>query len=155
MGRRKARKPQRRKRKAANIDEVLGLFYRRQGPILYGVIQFFRHRPNSTTTSKAYRTSSPFIIAETIGKDEVICGSVVNLIEEVRRLVVDSWTHVDKLADEFRHIQPTNVEQGTRGSRLVTLPEELTAEDAQRYAAFKKELVGTCTGPGFLDKWQA
>lgn len=143
MGRKKTRKTGRPKRKTADANEVLGLFYRRQGPILYGLIQFFRHQPNSTTTSKAYQTSSPFIIAETIGKEEVICGSVVNLIAEVRRLVAASWSQVDKLGAEFRHIQPTGVEQGSRGSRLVTLPEELSAEDARRYADFKRELVGT------------
>ena len=143
MGRKKTRKTGRPKRKTADANEVLGLFYRRQGPILYGVIQFFRHPPNSTTTSKAYKTSAPFIIAETIGKEEIICGSAVNLVEEVRRLVAACWTHVNRLGVEFRHIQPSAVEQGSRGSRLVTLPEALSAEDARRYADFKRELVGT------------
>ena len=82
MGRKKTRKTGRPKRKTADADEVLGLFYRRQGPILYGLIQFFRLRPDSTTASKAYKTSSPFIISETIGNEEIVCGSVVNLIQE-------------------------------------------------------------------------
>ena len=64
MGRKTTRKTSRPKRKTADVNEVLGLFYRRQGPILYGFVAFFRHRPNSTMASKAYKTSSPFIIAE-------------------------------------------------------------------------------------------
>ena len=143
MGKAKTRKSNRRKRKAADVDEVLGLLYRRQGPILYGWIAFFRHPANSTTVSKPYKTSSPFIIAETIGNEEVVCGSVVNLIQEVRRLVADSWTQIHKLDSEFRHIPPGGVEQGSRVSRLVTLPETLSAEDARRYAEFKRRLIGT------------
>ena len=143
MGRKKARKSDRRKRTTADDNEMLGLFYRRQGPILYGFIAFVRHRPNSATASKAHKTSSPFIISETIGDEEVICGSVVNLIQEVRRLVADSWTQVDKLASEFRHIQPSGVEQGSRVQMLVMLPEELSADDARRYAEFKRGLIGT------------
>lgn len=143
MGRKMARKSNRRKRKAAGADEVLGLFYQRQGSILYGWIALFRHPPNSTTVSKPYKTSSPFIIAETIGNEEVVCGSVVNLIQEVRRLVADSWTQIANLDSEFKHIQPGGVETGSRVSRLVTLPEELSVEDARRYAEFKRRLIGT------------
>ena len=143
MGKKKTRKTDRSKRKTVDVNEILGLFYHRQGPILYGAIAFVKYRPNSTTVSRAYKTSSPFIISETIGNEEVVCGSVVNLIQEVRRLVAAIWTQIYELSVEFRHIQPTDVEQGSRMLRLATLPEQLSDEDARRYAEFKRELVGT------------
>ena len=74
---------------------------------MYGAVAFVKHRPNSTTASKAYKTSSPFIISETIGNEEVICGSVVNLIQEERHLVAAIRTQTHELGVEFRHIQPT------------------------------------------------
>ena len=143
MGRTKARKSGRRTRRTPDRNEVLGLFYRREGPLLYGWIAFMKHPPNGNTPRKPYASSSPFIISETTGNEEVVCGSVVSLIQEVRRLNTEIGKQLGELRSGFSHIQPTTVEQGYRMSKVVTLPESLSAKDDRTYAEFKKRLVGT------------
>ena len=132
----------RRKRAVANSDEVLGLLYQRKGPILYGLIEFFRHHPDSSSPSASYKMSSPFVISETIGDEEFIYGSVVNLVQGIRRSIADGWALLEKLSVDFEHIHSTNPEKGLH-SLVVSLPEELSTEDARTYAAFKGRVLGT------------
>lgn len=135
-------KPTRRNRAGPGRNEVLGLFYRREGPHLYGWIAFARHPPNATGSTKLYESSSPFIISETTGDEEVVLGSVVSLIQEVHRLKEETEAQSKELQSALAHVQPRTIEQGRRGVAVATLPETLSAEDARTYADFKKRLVG-------------
>ena len=137
------RKAGRRTARAPDRNEVLGLFYRQEGPHLYGWIAFVKHPPNATTPIRPYESSSPFIISETTGDEEVVLGSVVSMIQEVQRLKAETETLLDRLHTELSHIQPKIVEKGRRASILAALPEKLSAGNARTYVEFKKRLVGT------------
>lgn len=143
MGRKKKRKSVGRTRRTPESNEILNLIYQRRGSLLYGCIRFFKVSPNATGPVTAVKVSSPFIISETFGDDEVVLGSVVSMIQEVQRLDAEIKTQFRELHSRLSHIQPKTVEQGRHVSAWITLPDNLSEKDDRTYAAFKKRFVGT------------
>ncbi len=138
MGR--ARRKKVRAKTQATDQDVLAVIYRREGSLLYGAIQFFKHTPGSGPV-KAHRSSAPFVVSETIAPSEVVVhGSVDNLIQDIQRLVSEVYTNVDKLNAAQSHPAPASVSQGEK-ARLVSVPESVP--ERRMYFEFTRLLAGT------------
>ena len=130
----------RQKRKGANPsdDDVLGVFYRQSGSLLYGVIQFFKHRPGSGPVT-AHESSAPFVVSQALAHGEVVVyGSVSYLMQDIRRLI----TQINEKADELNATlrpEPASVTQGER-ARLVAIPDSGAAQSL--YFEFTRNLAG-------------
>ena len=74
------------KRNVQSLREVMSLIYTQRGPILYGCIRFLGStRGDSRLTF--HRQSSPFVISQTIGNNDVVVyGSLYYLVREIRHL---------------------------------------------------------------------
>ena len=113
------------KKNRQHSREIISLIYTRSGSCLYGCIQFFR--PNDKQDSVGpFRQSAPFVISQSIGKNEtVVYGSVHGLIQEIRRLLDDLSECNEKFNSTLR-LSGVNTEE-TRdsfGKRIVvTIPE--------------------------------
>ena len=105
--------------------DIISLIYTRSGSCLYGCIQFFR--PNEKQDSVGpFRHSAPFVISQSIRKNEtIVYGSVYGLIQEIRRLLDDLSECNEKFNSTLR-LSGVNTEE-TRdsfGKRIVvTIPE--------------------------------
>ena len=85
-----------------NKREIMGLFYKRVDPYLYGFIQFFRPT-GERGEFMAHRQSAPFVISQSIGeKEEMVYGSVLELVREIRRLIVDLSNCQENIRSEIR-----------------------------------------------------
>ena len=137
MGRASRRKQKRAQAKAANED-VLAVFYRQSGPLLYGAIQFFKHRPGSGPVT-AYESSAPFVVSETLAPGEVVVhGSVNYLIQDIRRLIEEIYTKVNEL-NAAMSPKPASVAQGDRAG-LASVPE--SGPERRLYFEFTRSLAG-------------
>ncbi len=120
--------------------EVLGIFYQQRDPFLYGCIAFVKYRPGGPPT-KAYDQSAPFIIAQTLGPDDVIVhGSLDYLIRDIRRLVRSVDEQVAELDAALSGQATTQKHQGERGV-LRQVPDDHQARRA--YFEFTRRLAGT------------
>ncbi len=121
-------------------QDVLVVIYRPAGSLLYGAIQFFKHTPGSGPVT-LHRSSAPFVVSETIAPGEVVVhGSVDNLIQDIKRLVTEVYTNVDKLNAALTHPGPVGVSQGEK-VRLVSVPESVPQR--RTYFEFTRILGGT------------
>jgi len=76
----------------------MSLIYTRSGPILYGCIRFFIS-DGSSSDLEFHRQSSPFVISQNIGNNDVVVyGSLYDLLREIRRLCDD----LDRKNKSFR-----------------------------------------------------
>ena len=106
-----------------NTKEIMGLFYKRVDPYLYGFVQFFQPTDGGEQFT-AHRQSAPFVISQSIGEqEELVYGSVLELIREIRRLITDLSNCEHKIrAKVVRSGIETNETQDSSGKRvLVTL----------------------------------
>ena len=103
-----------------DTKEIMGLFYKRVDPYLYGFVQFFRPT-DERGQFRAHRQSAPFVISQSIGEqEELVYGSVLELIREIRRLIVDLSNCEHKLRAEIhRSGVETNETQDSSGKRVV------------------------------------
>lgn len=76
---------------AKTRKEHMVLVYKKVDKRLYGFIRFYKQEySGQKTTSTAYRESKPFVIGRYLPDDELeVFGSVVFLLQELRRLVQD------------------------------------------------------------------
>ena len=127
-----------RRRRERKEQEILGVFYNRQGTLLYGVIQFFRPTPGEPST-EPYDQSSPFVIADIIGEDTIVHGSVHNLVRDLGGLLKEVDERLDGLRAEFRHLAPARVTQGERVDVLYAIPDD--APERRTYLEFTRRLA--------------
>ena len=111
--------------------EIMGLFYKREEPYLYGLIQFF-HSSESQGAVCPHRQSAPFVISQAIGKEEFVYGGIFELIQEIRRLTADIDSRHDRLqsvirssgvdtretADGAQKVVRVTISEGETGDRL-------------------------------------
>ena len=122
MGRASRRKG---KRAKATGEDVLGVFYHQQGPLLFGAIAFAKLRPGSSESVPSHETSAPFVVSETLGPGEVVVhGSVSYLIQDIQRSIAEIYAKVNELDAAMGHVPQTGAVQGKRG-RVVPVPESL------------------------------
>ena len=111
-------------KKKQHSRDIISLIYTRRGSLLYGCIQFFRPNEKQQSVSP-FRQSAPFVISQSIGKEEtVVYGSVHELIREIRRPLDNLSEYNEKFkstlllgdvkTDETRDIS---------GKIIVTIPE--------------------------------
>ena len=104
--------------------EIMGLFYKREEPYLYGLIQFFQ--PSETQRAVGpHRQSAPFVISQAIGKEEVVYGCIFELIQEIRRLIADIDRRNDSLRSVIRSsgVDTSETADGANKVVRVTIPE--------------------------------
>ena len=104
--------------------EIMGLFYKREEPYLYGLIQFFRHSETHDTVGP-HRQSAPFVISQTIGDEEIVYGCVFELIREIQRLTADIDSRHARLQSAIRisGVNASEVADGTDKVIRVTISE--------------------------------
>ena len=137
MGRASRRKG---KRTKATGEDVLGVFYHQRGSLLFGAIAFAKHKPGSSESVPAYKTSAPFVVSETIAPGEVVVhGSVNYLIQDIQRSISEVYAKVNELNAAMSHVPQTGAGQGKRG-RVVPVPESLP--ERRRYFEFRRGLAG-------------
>ena len=90
------------------LEEAIGLCYMRVdtevGSRVYGLLQCFRQDYPGQNELKPYRQSAPFVISQQCGRQNILVGSVYNLLDGVRHLLNDlaesSKIHVTQLHNE-------------------------------------------------------
>ena len=98
------------KRSTKSQREVMSLIYTRSGPILYGCIRFFGST-GSDSGLTLHRQSSPFVISQNIGNNDVVVyGSLYDLLGEIQRLC-------DDLDSEHKSFRKTLHEAGVATSQ--------------------------------------
>ncbi|MYG41129.1 MAG: hypothetical protein F4201_10020 [Nitrospira sp. SB0677_bin_15] len=112
------------KRNRQQLRETISLIYTRRGSLLYGCIRFFRANSNQQSV-KAFRQSAPFVISQSIGKNEIVVyGSINELVREIRRLM----DAINECHDKF-HLAlrqsgvATDESLDSSGKIIVRLPE--------------------------------
>ena len=98
------------KRNAQSQREVMSLIYTQSGPILYGCIRFFGSTKGDSRLT-LHRQSSPFVISQSIGNNDVVVyGSLYDLGRELRRLC-------DDLDSQHKNFRKTLHEAGVATSQ--------------------------------------
>ena len=108
--------------------EIMGLFYKREEPYLYGLIQFFQ--PSETQEAVGpHRQSAPFVISQAIGEEEFVYGCIFELIREIQRLAADIDSRHDRLQSVIRSsgVDPRETTDGAGKIVRVTISEGETA----------------------------
>ena len=124
-----------------NPKEVLGVFYNRQDSFLWGCIAFFQP-VHGIKSVPSYHQSSPFILGEYLGPEELIVfGSVSRsledtqgLLDSIDRLVADLDA---KLATEETKASAMQREYG----RVTAVPNGY--RDSRAYREYKQNLAST------------
>lgn len=120
--------------------EVLGIFYQHRGPFLFGFIAFVKYRPGGPP-AQPYDQSAPFIIAETLGSDDVVVrGSVDYLLRDIRRLLRSVDEQIAEANASLSGQASTEENQGERAA-LRQVPDSHQARRA--YFEFTRRLAGT------------
>lgn len=126
--------------KRGEPNEILQILYNHRDPLLYGCILFFRHRRGGPP-AKPYDQSAPFLVAETLGPDEVVVhGSLDYLIRDIRRLLQSVYAQIDEFNAALRHTPPTRFEQG---ERAVLHPMPDGSVEHRAYFEFTRRMAGT------------
>ena len=87
---------------------------------MYGFVQFFRPTDGGGQY-RSHRQSAPFVISQSIGEqEELVYGSVLELMREIRRLMVDLSNCQDRLQAELRRNGvEMNETQDSSGQRVL------------------------------------
>ena len=104
-------------------DERMRLIYRREGPYLYGCVQYFQPVEGQTTVVLK-RQSAPFVISQEVGgKEECVYGSVYDLIQQINQLIKQIHACKNELEAALRQqgVKTNKKVNASTGSVTVTI----------------------------------
>ena len=119
-----------------NYKEVLGLLYKDAGPLVFGVILYFRSNPNGPP-SKPYERSDPFVVSERVGSETIVHGSVKFLLQEIGRVCESIY---DELRALNSALNPKGEVPDIEGLPMKQVPKNAQAQ--RTYFQHRRAVVG-------------
>ena len=122
-------------------NEIMRLIYRREGPYLYGCVQYFKPAEGQETVA-VHRQSAPFVISQEIGRnEECVYGSVYDLIQQIHQLIKQIDACKDKLETALNQqgVKTSKKVNASTGSVIVTIDDGDTSNKI--YFGYTREIT--------------